>query len=91
VILADDVAGVHMPHHRELEEVAGFGVDVGAGVDEDGIAREARQGGGDGRPVHAREHTQHEHADGHGGPGVPRRHERVALAVLDQLGGDAQR
>ncbi len=91
VVLADDVARVHVPHDGELEKMARLGIDVGPGVDQDGIAREARQRGGDGGAVHAGEDAEHEHPDGHGRPGIARRYQGIALPGLAELGGHAER
>ena len=87
MVFADDVPGVDVPHHGELEEMAGLGVHIGARVDQDRVAGEARQGRGDGGPVHAGQHPHDVHADGHRRAGIAGRHERLTLALAHQLGG----
>jgi hypothetical protein len=86
----EDVARVHVPHDRELEEMPRLRIDVGADVQEHGEALEVREHRGDRGAVHAAEHAHHEHRDRHGGAGVAGGDERAGLAVAHHLGGDAE-
>ena len=51
---ADDLLGVEVAHDRELAQVLGLGVDVGADVEQHGAAAAVGEDRGQGRAVDAR-------------------------------------
>ena len=77
-LLAEDRA-----HVRELEEVLGPRVGVGAGVEEHARALTRRQGDGDRRPHHPRQTAKVQEACGQHGAGVARGDRRVGAPVGD--------
>ncbi len=77
-----------LPRKRELEEVLGAGVDVGAGVDQQGVPRRRGEHRADGRAVHAGEDAEDHHRARHDGAGGARADEGVHLALLLQVEAD---
>ncbi len=81
---AQDLAAEDGAHRRELEQVLGAGIGIGAGVDED--ARTALRGDrhADRRPQHARDAPQLDQPGREHRTGVPGRDDRVGGALRNR-------
>ena len=82
---AENDAVINLPHHGELLEVTGFGIHIGAHIEQH---RSPALGGGENgcqrRPVHACQHPEHDFERGHHGPRVAGADEPVGLALAHQ-------
>ncbi len=78
-------------HDRELDELLGGAVDVGAQVERRGHAFARRQLRRDGGPVDAGQGLEHEARNRHQGAGVAGRDASLRRPVLDEIDGDAHR
>ena len=85
-----DVAGIHVAHDGELEEVVWVAIDVGANVEQDGGDSErCGQDGGEAWAMNSSEHSQNHFGCGHGCAGVPGGEETGGGAFADHAQPDA--
>ena len=79
-------AGIHLAHQRELGQILGFAVHIGAHVEQHaGISGGTGHGVGQGRAVDAGQRTQHHLGGGHGRAGIARGDKARRLALAHQL------
>ncbi len=83
-----DGLGVDAAHERELHQMFGFAVHVGAHVQDDAASFQGGHDRGDGRPGHPRQSAQVPEGRGHGGAGGAGRDESVGLAFGHHLGAE---
>ena len=84
---AVDDLGRQRTHHRELDQVGGPHVEVGACVQQQGRGAGAGDGGGDGRAQHTLDPSDHYGSRRHGPSGGTGGHEGVGLSRSHQPGG----
>ena len=85
-----NVLGVHVAHHGELDEVIGIAVDVCADIEQK--RRDTVDGGknlGERGAVDAGEHAENHLCGGHGGAGVSCGEEASGAAFADHFEADA--
>ncbi len=85
------VGGDHRAHHRELHELFGRAVGIGAEVEHHGVAVRGRHGGDDCRAIDAGHHAEHVARGREQRAGVAGGHARSRLAFLDEVDRDAHR
>ncbi len=88
---ADHLLGEEVAHDRELAQVGGLDVDVGADVEEHDAPLGAGEDGGEGRPVHPLDRADHHLGGDHRRAGVAGGHHRRRPPIAHQLGADADR
>ena len=88
---AQDALGEDRAHPRVLDEVLGSRVGVGADVEEDHRALRGDHLDRERRAIDAGQPAEPQDRGGHPGAGVTRGHDRVRLAVLDQVDRDEDR
>jgi hypothetical protein len=91
VLHAEDVLGKDRAHGRELDEVVGLGVHVGADVEQHDRAGGGDHVGRERRTVDPADAPKAEDRGGHRGAGRAGADHRIGVAVADQIRGDDDR